>query len=135
MLYQFGESDVHLTSPAVIALVHNASYLEVPLYFCYRTLFLHPFRVDFIHTRIDIFCLLALSFWKPNSKGDSMATAVTFVHCTDTSTRPSFPRNHSWMPDKAKVAEKDKVSTSGCLFPNRISNVAPRAASVWDFVF
>ncbi len=62
MLHQFGGSDVHLSSPAIIALVHNASYLEVPHYFCSRTLFLHPFRVDFIHTRIDIFCLLALSF-------------------------------------------------------------------------
>jgi hypothetical protein len=30
MLYQFGESDVHLSSPVIIALVHNASYLEVP---------------------------------------------------------------------------------------------------------
>jgi hypothetical protein len=62
MLHQFGESDVQLSSPVIIALVHNASYLEVPLYFCSRTLSLHPFRVDFIHTRIDIFCLLALSF-------------------------------------------------------------------------
>ena len=62
MLHQFGESDVHLSSPAIIALVHSDSYLEVTLYFCSRTLFLHPFCDDFIHTRIDIFCLLAFSF-------------------------------------------------------------------------
>jgi hypothetical protein len=61
MLHQFGESDVHLSAPAIIALVHNASYLKVPLYIFYRTLFLHPFRVDFIYTRINIICLLALS--------------------------------------------------------------------------
>jgi hypothetical protein len=59
MLNQFGESDVHLSSPAIIVLVHKAIYLEVPLYSCSRTLFLHQFRFDFIHTRIDIFCLLA----------------------------------------------------------------------------
>jgi hypothetical protein len=62
MLYQFGESDVHLSSPAIFLLVHKASYLEVPLYLCSRTLFLHQFRVDFILSRIDIFCLPALSF-------------------------------------------------------------------------
>jgi hypothetical protein len=45
----------------IIVLIHKASSLEVPLYFCVRALFLHPFRVDFIPTRIDIFCLLALS--------------------------------------------------------------------------
>ncbi len=33
MLHQFGESDVRLSSPAIIALVHNARYLEVSLYF------------------------------------------------------------------------------------------------------
>jgi hypothetical protein len=106
MLHQFGGSDVHLSSPAIIALVHNASYLEVPLYFCSRALFLHPFRVDFIPTRIDTFYLLPLSFWKPKSKVDSMATAVTFMRCTDTSTRPSFPRNHSWMPAKATTVDE-----------------------------
>ena len=62
MLNQFGESDVHLSSPAIFVLVHKTDYLEVPLYFYARTLFQHWFRVDFIHTRIDIFCLLALSF-------------------------------------------------------------------------
>jgi hypothetical protein len=62
MLSQFGGSDVHLSLPAIIVLIHKASYLEDLLYFYSRTLFLHPFRVDFIHTRIDIFCLLALSF-------------------------------------------------------------------------
>ena len=35
-----------------------------------------------------------------------MAAAVTFVRCTDTSTRPSFPRNHSWMPDKATTVDE-----------------------------
>jgi hypothetical protein len=33
-LISIGESDVHLSSPAIIVLVHKASYLEVPLYFC-----------------------------------------------------------------------------------------------------
>jgi hypothetical protein len=35
-----------------------------------------------------------------------MTAAVTFVRCTDTSTRPSFPRNHSWMPDKATTVDE-----------------------------
>jgi hypothetical protein len=35
-----------------------------------------------------------------------MAAAVTSVRCTDTSTRPSFPRNHSWMPDKATTVDE-----------------------------
>jgi hypothetical protein len=34
-----------------------------------------------------------------------MAAAVTFLRCTDTSTRPSFPRNHSWMPYKATTVD------------------------------
>ncbi len=62
MLNLFGELDVHLSPPAIIVLVHKASYLEVPFYFCSRILFLHQFRVDFIDTRIDKFCLLAFSF-------------------------------------------------------------------------
>jgi hypothetical protein len=63
MLHRFDESDVHLSSPAIIALVHNASCLEVPLYFYDRILFLHPSRVDFIHTRIDIICLAGSACW------------------------------------------------------------------------
>jgi hypothetical protein len=110
MLNQFGESDVHLSSPAIIVLVRKARYLEVPLCFCSCALFLHQFRVDSIHTRIDIFCLLALSFAIriPMLTGSSvwMAAAVIFVRCTDTSTRPSFPRNHSWMPDKATAVDE-----------------------------
>jgi hypothetical protein len=83
MLNQFSDSDVHLSSPAIIALVHKASYLEVLLFFCSRTLFLHPFCVDVIHTRINIICLLGragfvLRLWKPNSKVESMAAAVNF---------------------------------------------------------
>ncbi len=35
---------------------------EVPLAFCSRTLSLHPVGVNFIHIRMDILCLLALSF-------------------------------------------------------------------------
>jgi hypothetical protein len=61
MLKHFCESDVHLSSPAIIVLVHKEGYLEVPLYFCSRTLFLHQFRVDFIHTRINIFFILQRS--------------------------------------------------------------------------
>ena len=95
MLNQFGESDVHLSSPAIFVLVHKTDYLEVPLYFYARTLFQHWFRVDFIHTRIDIFCLAGIVLWNPNSDVDSMAAALPFVRCTDTSTRSSFTRNQS----------------------------------------
>jgi hypothetical protein len=70
-LHQFGESDVHLSSPAIIALVHNVSYLEVTLYFCSRTLFLHPFCVDFIHTRIEIFAGYGIA-GPPRTRGGAL---------------------------------------------------------------
>jgi hypothetical protein len=61
----------------------------------------------FFHTYSHRYILSpAFVLWKPKSKLDSMATAVTFVRCTDTSTRPSFPRNHSWMPAKATTVDE-----------------------------
>jgi len=58
------------------------------------------------YTLASIYSAAGFFIWKPNSKVDSMAAAVTFVRCTDTSTRPSFPRNHSWMPDKATTVDE-----------------------------
>jgi hypothetical protein len=77
----------------------------------FRSIFVHaPFSCSRF---VLIACTLALIYsacwlclWKPNSKVDSMGAAVTFVRCTDTSTRPSFPRNHSWMPDKATTVDE-----------------------------
>ncbi len=72
-------------------------------------MFWHPFSTlvsCWFHTHSHRCVLPAgIVLWNPNSDVDSMAAAVTFVRCTDSSTRPSFPRNHSWMPDKATNVE------------------------------